>query len=138
MGSLRVALVSQVLNRPIMAIDSNPDGVMVDGRILPISHDLRATLMELLCSREFRNRVQRAWDAFVNRGDDRLAQFAYRRLFDHDATPDEIALLRGIASNYGYSAFIAALLRCNEYEERHGSGIPSIGQPIIDALQFAE
>jgi hypothetical protein len=136
--SLRAALISQVLNRPMMPIDFHPDGFMVDGRILPIDRDLRATLMELLCSQDFRNRVQRAWDAFVNRGDDRLAQFAYHRLFAHDATPDEIALMRGIASKYGYAAFIAALLHCNEYEERHGRGVPSIGQPIIAALQFAE
>ena len=85
---------------------------------------------------DFRNRIQRAWDAFVNHGDDRLAQFAYRRLFSQDATQDEIALLRGMASNYGYTAFIAALLYCNEYEERYGRGLPGVGQPIIDALQF--
>jgi hypothetical protein len=141
MGNLRLALISQVLNRPRMAIDSNPNGLMVDGRILPISLDnldLRTTLMELLCSRQFRNRIQRAWDAFVNHGDDRLAQFAYRRLFSQDATQDEIALLRGMASNYGYTAFIAALLYCNEYEERYGRGLPGVGQPIIDALQFTQ
>ncbi len=135
-GNLRLALISQVLNRPTMAIDSNPNGLMVDGRILPTNLDLRTTLMELLCSQQFRNRIQSAWDAFVNRGDDRLAQFACSRLFDHDATPDEINLLRGIASYYGYTSFIAALLHCNTYEERYGRGLPGVGQPIIDALQF--
>jgi len=45
-GALRAALVREVLNRPAMAIDFNPDGLMVDGRILPVGSDLRATLLE--------------------------------------------------------------------------------------------
>jgi len=135
-GALRAALVREVLNRPAMAIDFNPDGLMVDGRILPIGLDLRTTLLELLSSREFRNRIQKAWDAFIQRRDDRLVQFAHRRLFNRDATGDEMALLHGIASNCGYAAFMAVLLHCTEYEERYGRGLPKAGQPIIDALQF--
>src|SRR5205807_12024 len=110
----RMAMVSQVLNRHTMAIDFNPDGLMVDGRILPVSLEV-TTLMELLVSREFRNRVQKAWDGFMNRSDDRLVQFAHRRLFNRDTTSDEIALLHGIASHYGYAAFIAALFYSKEY-----------------------
>ncbi len=44
----------------------------------------------------------------------------------------------GIASNYGYAAFIATLLYSKEYEERYGHGLPAGGQPITDALKFAE
>jgi hypothetical protein len=133
----RMAMVSQVLNRHTMAIDFNPDGLMVDGRILPVSLDV-TTLMELLVSREFRNRVQKAWDGFMNRSDDRLVQFAHRRLFNRDTTSDEIALLHGIASRYGYAAFIAALLYSKEYEEQYGRGFPVGEQPITDALKFVE
>jgi hypothetical protein len=134
-GALRAALVREVFNRPAMAIDFNPDGLMVDGRILPVGPDLRATLLELLSSREFRDRIHKAWDAFMNRGDDRIALFPYRRLFNHDATGDDITLLRGIASNYGYGAFIATLLYCKEYEERWGRGLPGGGEPIPKAIE---
>ena len=137
-GALRVALVREVLNRPTMAIDFNPDGLMVDGRILPAGLDQRATLLELLSSREFRNRIQKTWDTFMNHDDDRLVQFAYRRLFNRDANSKEINLLRGIASHYGYGAFIAALLYCKEYEERYGRGLPAGGEPILKVIESEE
>src|SRR5450755_3539990 len=133
----RMAMVSQVLNRPMMAIDFNPNGLLVDGRILPVSLDV-TTLMELLISREFRNRVQKAWDGFINRSDDRLVPFAHRRLFNRDTTSDEIALLHRIAKHYGYTAFIAALLYSKEYEERYGRGFPVGEQPITDTLKLME
>jgi hypothetical protein len=121
-----------------MAIDANPDGLMVDGRMLPVGLDLRTTLLELLSSREFRHRIHKAWDAFLQRGDDRLVQFAYRRLFHRDATGDERALLQGIASHCGYAAFMAVLLHCTEYEERYGRGLPAGGAPLLKAIASAE
>jgi hypothetical protein len=137
-GALRAALVREVLNRPAMAIDFNPDGLMVDGRMLPVGLDLRTTLLELLSSREFRHRIHKAWDAFMQRGDDRLVQFAHRRLFHRDATGDEMALLHGIASHCGYAAFMAVLLHCTEYEERYGRGLPAGGAPLLKAMESAE
>jgi hypothetical protein len=137
-GSLRRALVSQVLNRRSMAIDSNPHGLMVDGRILPANLDMRTTLVELLTSREFRRRMDRSWDAFVERGNDQLVQFAHRRLFDRDATDDEVALLRGIASKFGYASLMAALAYNTEYEERYGRGLPVGRSPVADAFELPE
>lgn len=139
-GSLRRALVSQVLNRRSMAIDSNPHGLMVDGRILSANLDMRTMLVELLTSREFRRRIHRSWDSFMERGNDQLVQFAHRRLFDRDATGDEVALLHEVALKFGYAAFIAALLYNDAYEQRYGRGLPATaeGRPITDRLEFPE
>jgi hypothetical protein len=139
-GSLRRALVSQVLNRRSMAIDSNPHGLMVDGRILSANLDMRTMLVELLTSREFRRRIDRSWDSFVERSNDQLVQFAHRRLFDRDATSEEVAVLHGVASKFGYTAFIAALLYNDAYEQRHGRGLPAAaeGRPITDRLELPE
>jgi hypothetical protein len=137
-GALRAALVREVLNRPTMAIVGNADGLMVDGRMLPVGLDLRTTLLDLLSSREFHHRIHKAWEAFLYRGDDRLAQFAHRRLLHREATGDEMALLRGIASHWGYAAFIAVLLHGTEYEERYGRGLPGSGKPLLQALELAD
>ncbi len=137
-NTLRPALVAQVLNRHAVATDFYPDGIMVDGRILTADLDLRTTLMELLVSREFQVRVEKTWNAFVRHGDNRFVQFVYRRLFDRDATDEQVLLLRGISTNYGYAAFIAALVRSRDYEERYGNGLPTAGEPVIRALQAAK
>jgi len=137
-NTLRAALVAQVLNRHAVATDFYPDGIMVDGRILTADLDLRTTLMELLVSREFQVRVEKTWNAFVRHGDNRFVQFVYRRLFDRDATDEQVLLLRGISTNYGYAAFIAALVRSRDYEERYGNGLPTAGEPVIRALQAAK
>lgn len=130
-GALRSALVREVLNRPAMAIDVSPDGLMVDGRALPAGIDQRTMLVEFLSSREFRNRIEKTWRAFVDQNDDRLVQFAHRRLFGRDASTEDVALLRGIAIKYGYGAFIAALMCSREYEEKYGRGLPNAGEPIL-------
>jgi hypothetical protein len=131
----RAALVSQVLSRPAMAIDANPGGLMVDGRLLPDGMDLRSTLYELLTSREFRRRLEHDWKRFVDGADDRLAEFALRRLCARDANQDEVALLRRIAATYGYGAFLAVLLHSREYEERYGRGLPPGGTPVLQAIE---
>jgi hypothetical protein len=133
--SRRLALVSQVLNRSGMAVDFNPDGLMVDGRVLPDGMDLRSTLFELLTSREFQRRIEGVWNGFVDGGEDRLAQFAHRRLFGRDATADEVALLRRVGTNYGYGAFVGALVYGTEYEKRWGRGLPAGGRPVLEALE---
>jgi hypothetical protein len=135
-GSRRQALVSQVLNRRGMAVDFNPDGLMVDGRILPDGMELRSVLFDLLMSREFRRELESAWKGFVDGREDRLAQFAHQRLFDRDATADEVAVLRRVGEVYGYGAFIGALLYSNEYEERYGRGLPAGGKPVLEALEL--
>jgi hypothetical protein len=134
--NLRLALLSQVLNRTAMAVDFNPRGVMVDGRILSSSHsqDPRSFLLEVLRSREFRGRVQRSLDAFMNGDDNRLVAFAYRRLFDRDVTEDEAALLKSIVTHLGFAGFLASLLYSEEYEKRHGRGLPAGEQSIADEL----
>ena len=132
-NTLRVALVTQVLSRASLAIDQNPEGLMVDGRIVPSNLDLRSTLLELLASREFQRRVKRAWESFV-KGDERLVQFAYRRLFRQEASTGDVKLLRGVASTYGFAAFMATLLLSKQYEERYGRGLPGGGDPVVDAV----
>jgi hypothetical protein len=137
----RQALVNQVLNRPMMAIDSDPRGLIVDGQILPDSLDSRTLLFEVLTSREFRNRVQKSWLALTERSDDRLVQYAYQRLFNRDTTYDESQVIQHIASTFGYAASIAALLHSEEYEERYGQGFPTAcagQQPLISALNQAD
>ena len=136
--NLRLALVSQVLNRPVRAIDFNADGLMVDGRIVPAGPDLRTTLIDLLNSREFRSRLERSWDAFVDRDDDTLVQFAHRRLFDREATEDETGALRQIARQYGYGAFIAALMYSDEYAQHFGRGLPGTDRPIAEELELQQ
>jgi hypothetical protein len=133
----RQALISQVLNRAGMAIDSSPNGLMVDGRILPEGIDPRSTLFELLRSSEFRRQLESAWSSFVEGREDRLAQFAHQRLFGRDATAEEVTALRSVAKVYGHGAFIGALLYGTEYEERYGRGLPAGGPPLIEALELA-
>jgi Phycobilisome Linker polypeptide len=89
--------------------------------------------MEVLVSREFQRRVENAWTAFVDRGDDRLVQFAHQRLFGRDASSDEVELLKEVADKYGYRGFVAALLHGSEYEERYGHGLPAEGDATADA-----
>jgi hypothetical protein len=96
--------------------------------------DARSALLEALAGDEFRGRIRKSWDALVHQGDDRLIQLAHRRLFGRDASPDEAALLRGIASRYGQAAFMATLLRSQEYESRYGGGFPAAGPPIAGVL----
>jgi hypothetical protein len=127
---LRLALVTQVLNRPVRAIDFNSDGLMVDGRIIPTDLDLRTTLIEVLTSTEFRGRFKRTWEAFLERGNSEFVQLAHRRLFQRDATDEESELLRDIARRYGYGAFVAALLYSDEYEQRFGRGLPGGDRPL--------
>ncbi len=127
--------MSQVLNRSAMAVDFNPEGLMVDGRILPDEMAPRSALFELLMSREFQRRLEGVWRGFVNGGEDRLAQFAHRRLFGRDATADEVAALRRVGVAYGYGAFIGTLLYSSEYEERYGRGLPAGGTPVLEALE---
>jgi hypothetical protein len=136
--TLRQALVNQVLNRATLASDVNPDGFLIDGRLLPANLDFRSTLIELLISHEFRDLAQKSIDAFINGSDDRLGKFRYRRLFNRDATSHQVDLLHRIAAEYGYSAFVAALLHSKEYEERYGRGLPGGGQSIVPALSSQE
>jgi hypothetical protein len=131
---LRQAMVSQVLGRPIRAIDASPQGLMVDGRMLATPLDQRATLVELLTSREFQRRTEKWWNAFVAGEDDRLVQVAYRRLFDRDATEQDVAFLRDVASRHGFPSLVATLFYSREYTERYGNGLPPGGAPIIDEL----
>jgi hypothetical protein len=135
---LRLTLVSQVLSRPVRAIDANRQGLMVDGRMLAGRLDQRSTLLQVLASREFQRRVQRSWHAFVADGDARLAQVAHRRLFGSDATEEHVALLRDIASRLGFAAFVAALLYSDEYTTRYGNGLPGGGAPVIPELEKVE
>jgi hypothetical protein len=131
----RLALVSQVLNRPGMAVDFNPEGLRVDGRILPVGMDLRSALFDLLTSREFQRRLESVWNGFMADGEDRLVQFAHQRLFGRDATADDVSVLRQVASTYGYDAFIATLLYGREYQKRYGRGLPAGGTPVLEALE---
>jgi hypothetical protein len=133
-ASLRIALVTQVLGRRPMAVDFDPAGLLVDGRVVRTDLDPRATLTELLVSREFHSRIEKSWTAFLRQKDDRLAQFVHRRLFDREATEEDVNLLRGVASSYGFPAFIATLLYSNQYEERFGRGLPNGGAPVVEAL----
>jgi hypothetical protein len=135
---LRLSLVSQVLSRPVRAIDANRQGLMVDGRLLAGRLDQRSMLLEVLASREFQRRVQRSWDAFVAGGDARLAHVAHRRLFGSDATEENVALLRDIASGLGFAAFVAALLYSDEYTTRYGNGLPGGGAAVIPELEKAK
>jgi hypothetical protein len=117
------ALARDVLNR---AAAPGTSDVALHGATLARADD-RSRLLETLASDAFRLRIRRSWDALVQRGDDRLVQFAHRRLFDRDATSDETVLLRGIAARYGFAAFMATLLRSEEYEARYGGGFPAAG-----------
>ncbi len=117
--NLRLAVVRQLLNRAPMAIDHNPDGLMLDGRILRGSLSMRKTLMEVLLSREFRRLV----NAFLEQDGD-LARLVVQRLFQRDPKPDEISLLKEITGEYGHGGFISALVYSNEYQEKYGDGIP--------------
>jgi hypothetical protein len=140
-AALRQALSDEVLNRPRMAIDSDREGLMVDGRILPTSVEPRALLFEVLISREFRRRVEKSWPVLIEGGDDRLAQYAFQRLFSRDVTEEEIQLIRDIAAKYSYAACIAMLLHSEEYEERYGKGLPGAPagqQPIFPALSSSD
>jgi hypothetical protein len=121
---LRLNLVRQVLNRPARAIDFSPNGLMVDGRVIPADLDLRTTLIELLTSQEFRRRIKTIWQGFIDRDRDELVQFAVRRLFGRDPEVDENEALRQLARRYGFGAFVAALLYSDEYEQRFGAGLP--------------
>ena len=134
--ALRVALVTQVLNRSVRAIDFNPEGLMVDGRIVPATLDLRTTLIELLTSQEFQSRLEKSWDSFVERGSDEIVQFAHRRLFNREASEDETELLRQIAQQFGYRAFVAALFYSDEYDEHFGRGLPGGERPIATELEL--
>ncbi len=131
----RAALLSQVLGRPEMAIDANPAGLMVDGRLIPDGVDLRSTLYELLSSREFQRNLEAGWRRFVGGDDDGLAELAVRRLLGRNANRDELALLRRVAEAYGYRAFVAVLLHSGEYEDRYGRGLPTGGTPIHEELR---
>lgn len=122
-GNLRSALVTGLLNRP--APEADPDALRVDGQLLLADPTLRSTLLDLLTSREFQGRLQASWAALLERGDDRLVQLAYHRLFERDATGTEVDLLRGVASTFGYGAFTTMLLTSTEYEERYGNGLPT-------------
>lgn len=131
----QAALARQVLNRRAAGLERGPDGLMVDGARVPVGRDLRATLEELVTSREFRRRIEKSWAAFVGDGDDRVVHFAHRRLFDRDATDDEIRLLRDVATHYGYSAFVASLLHSDEYERRFARGLPGTYEPLAEDLE---
>lgn len=135
---LRVALARQVLNRPVAAIERDPRGLMVDGTIQPVGPDLRASLQRLLASREFRGRIRRSWQAFVDGEDDRFVQFAYRRLFDRAATDEETGTLREVATRFGYEALIAVLLNSDAYDERFARGLPGGGTPVAEALRTTD
>jgi hypothetical protein len=115
-------------------VDFDPAGLMVDGRVIPAGLDPRAMLTELLMSCEFQARVEKSWTASVRQKDDRLAQFVHRRLFEREATEEHVSLLRGVASTYGFPAFIAMLLYSSEYEERFGRVLPNGGPPVVEAL----
>ena len=130
----RAALVGQILGRSALAIDANPAGLMVDGRLLPDDMDLRSTLYELLTSREFQRKLDSGWRQYLASEDDGVVQLALRRLLGRDANRDEPALLRQIAVTYGYRAFIAVLLHSAEYDERYGRGLPPGGTPVVEEL----
>lgn len=134
------ALAREVLNRSAAgsdASDVHADAMTLD-RTLPAHRDDRSRLLDALASDAFRHRINKSWDALVHRGDDRLVQFAHRRLFGRDASPAETTLLRGIASRYGFAAFMAALLRSEEYGARYGDGFPAAGAPITAALDVQD
>ena len=68
----------------------------------------------------------------------RIVQFACHRLFCRDATHEELSLLHGVALKYGYSAFIALLLRSEEYERKYGNGLPGAEEAIPPALESSK
>ena len=120
-----------------MAIDSNPAGLMVDGRLIPDGVDLRSTLYELLTSREFQRNLEAGWRRFLGGEADGVADLAVRRLLGRNADRDELALLRRVAEAYGYRAFVAVLLHSSEYEDRYGRGLPTGGTPVQEELSAA-
>ncbi|MDQ4068787.1 MAG: phycobilisome rod-core linker polypeptide [Actinomycetota bacterium] len=123
-GSLRQALVRELLNRPAELTELDPDGFRLEGRVLPADMPLRDVLLHLLCSWEFRRRVERSWTGLVERGDHRLTKFAYQRLFGREPKEEEASLLREVASAHGFRAYVAALLYSDEYERRFGENGP--------------